>query len=178
MFAGFTPQVEVFLVLSALALFGTAAYFTRATPRRNAAALVATLVFSILNVLWDIAAYKATWWWYVVGNRMFAPLALYLAQDLVWGGALALVGWRIQRRLGALGLAIFVALLSVIGGIRDSVEASVTRLLVFGPSPLARFMDVVCWATLLSVAQLTMRLVAGPATQDALTRKAERSGRD
>ncbi len=171
MLVGFTLQVESFLVLGASVLFGTAAYFTGATLRRNVGALATTLVVLILNVLWDVAAYKAHWWWYESGDRMFAPFALYLAQDLVWGGALALIGWRIQRRFGAQGLIVFLLLFSVTGGIRDSVEARVIRLLIFGPSPLVRLMDIICWATLLGVGQVVMRLVAGPAANDALTEK-------
>lgn len=55
MLAGFTPQIELFLVLGASALFGTAAYFTRATLCRNVAALAATPAILILNVLWVTA---------------------------------------------------------------------------------------------------------------------------
>ena len=170
MLAESTPYVELLLVLVALAVFGTTAYFTLATLRRIAAALTAALVISMLNVVWDIAAYKAHWWWYATGARMVAPLALYLAQDLVWGGALALIGWRIQRRFGVQRLIVFLILFSFVGGIRDLFEAGATRLLVFGPGLLVRLMDIVCWATLLGVAQVVMRLIAGPAANDPTTR--------
>ena len=167
---GFTPQFELWSTLVAIAIFGVAIYLARATRRRAAGALLAALVFTGLNVPWDWMAHEAGWWWYPGQAGSLAPLLVYLAQDLVWGGAFGLLGWRIERCFGSRSLAVFVLLLSVIGSVRDSVIASVTGIIAFGSGPLPRLADFACWATLLVSAQGAMRLVAGPSACDGLAK--------
>ena len=173
---GFTPQFQLWSTLAAAGLFGAAVYLTRAKRRRMAGALMATLIFTALNVLWDVAAHEAGWWSYPSQARPFLPLPVYFAQDLVWGGALGLVGWRIQRRFGLRGVAAFVLLLSVIAAVRDFAYASITKAIAFGPSPASPLAEFACWATLLAIAQATIRLVGGPSTRDGLARAREISG--
>lgn len=161
MVAGFTSQFQVWSILAAAGLFVATVYLTRASRRRVTGALVAALVFTALNVVWDVAAHKAGWWWYPSRSGALLPFPVYFAQDLVWGGAFWLVGWRIERRFGARAMAAYVPLLSAIGGLRDFLIAFVTKAIWFGPGPTSRLADFGCWFTLLAVAQIIMRLVAG-----------------
>lgn len=174
MLTHFTPQLQAYLMLCAVAIFAAAVYFTRATYRRGVAAFAAALVFTVFNILWDIAAYHAHWWWYPSLNRSFGPLSIYLAQNLVWGGAWGLLGWRIQRRFGLLGLILFIFFLSSVGNIRDFTIASATKLIMFGSGYVPRLADLVCWATLLAIAQITIRLIAGPSERDSLSARVAR----
>lgn len=167
---GIPPLFQLWATLAAVGLFGVAVYLTRATPLRIVGAFVATILFTGFNVLWDLLAHAAGWWWYPWQASRLVPLPVYFAQDLVWGGTFSLVGWRIQRRFGSLSLVVFLFLLSILGSIRDAVFSSLTKTIVFGPSPTSRLADFACWATLLASAQLTMRLVAGPVTGERLSR--------
>jgi hypothetical protein len=47
-------------------------------------------------------------------------------------------------------------------------------ILSFAPGPLPLLADALCWATLIPLALLVMRLVAGPASADRLRRSAGR----
>jgi hypothetical protein len=58
-----------------------------------------------------------------------------------------------------------------------SVRSPITwmsGILSFAPGPLPLLADALCWATLIPLALLVMRLVAGPASADRLRRSAGR----
>jgi hypothetical protein len=167
----FATKFQLWTMVAAAVLFSAAVYLTRARFRRAAGALIAFLAFSLLNMLWDRVANQSNWWEYPLQAGPLAPVATYLASDLVWGGVFGLVGWRIQRRFGSLVLAAFIFLLSVAGTVRDHLIASRTQVIVFGPAPFSTIADFACWATLLVIAQLIMRAVSGPATADGLARR-------
>ena len=167
MLTGFTPLFQLWSTLAAASLFGAAVFLTRAKRRKTIAALMATLIFTVLNVVWDVAAHKAGWWSYPSQSRPFLPLPVYFAQDLVWGGAFGLIGWRIQRRFGSYGLAAYVL---VISALRDFTIASRTKAISFGAGRAPVFADFACWLSLLLIAQVTIRLVGGPSTCEGLAR--------
>jgi hypothetical protein len=161
-----TEQFQAWGVLVATGIFSATIYLTRARYRRSMGALLAALVMSVLNVFWDIAAHQFGWWTYPSQDRAFAPVAVYLAQNLVWGGAFGLVGWRIHRRFGAGALFAFVALLSGIGAVRDWLVSWRTHVILFGPGSVPVLADFACWATLLTTTQITIRVVSGPPARD------------
>jgi hypothetical protein len=145
-------------------------WFTRPRLRRLVGALVGGLVFLALNVACDIIAYYAGWWHYPFTEESHAPWLFYLGAGLLYGTAVALIGWRINRRFKVRGLLIFLLLLSMFGAIRDFAYASVTNLLVFGYGIVPIITDWSAWATLFLMTQLVMRLIAGPANTDQLAR--------
>lgn len=128
-----TGWFQVWAVLIATGIFSVTVYLTRASRRRSKGALLAALVMSALNIFWDVGAHQFGWWTYPSQGRGFAPIAVYLAQDLVWGAAFGLVGWRLHRRFGAGALVAFIALLSTIGATRDLFISSRTQIIVFVP---------------------------------------------
>ena len=170
----FTRDFQVWGVLVATGIFSTTVFLTRANRRRSSGALLGALVMSALNIFWDIGAHRCGWWTYPSQGRSFAPIPVYLAQDLVWGGAFGLVGWRVHRRFGAGAIVAFIALLSILGALRDRFISSRTHMIVFGPGPLPLVGDFSCWLTLLAATQITIRLVAGPPAADGLARTTER----
>jgi hypothetical protein len=74
------------------------------------------------------------------------------------GSGGALIGWRIQRRFGLGELLIFVALLSILGSVRDVAYAAFTHLFTFGTGIVPILADWSAWATLYLVAQLIYAL--------------------
>ncbi len=166
----FTPWLQFWFTLAAVGLFGATIYLTRVKRLRTAGALAATLIVTGFNVLWDLVAHASGWWLYPSEARPILPLPIYFAQNLVWGGAFGLVGWRIQRRFGLGGLVVYISLLTALGALRDFTWASNTKAISFGTGPAPRLADLTCWASLLVIAQITIRLVAGPSTHDGLAR--------
>ncbi len=166
MAAGFTPEFQLWSTLAAVGLFAAAVYLTRAKPRRITASLIGTLLFTAGNVLWDVAAHKAGWWSYPTQAGSVLPFPVYFAQDLVWSGGFGLLGWRIERRFGLRAVAAYLLLLVAVAVCRDFAWAFVTKAISFGSGPAPILADCVCWASLLSVAQVTMRLISGSSTHD------------
>jgi hypothetical protein len=150
-------------------------WFTRPGLRRLAGALTGGLVFSALNVACDIIGYYAGWWHYLFTEDTHAPWLVYAGAGSFYGVAVALIGWRINRRFKVRGLIIFLFLLSMFGAIRDFAYASLTHLLAFGHGIVPIIADWSAWATLFLVTQLVMRSIAGPANTDQLARSKKKA---
>lgn len=134
-------------------------YATRPSrPVVVGAALAGALVV-LLNIVCDVVAFALGFWHYPFTTHAYAPLWAYIAQDTVWGMAVAMIGWRVQQRFGVKGLVLFVVALSGAGAGRDFAYATVTHVIVFGPGTAPIAADWVCWLILLSIAQLTRCVV-------------------
>ena len=79
-------------------LFALSAYFTRATPRRIAGALVGAVAYAALNIVWDRFAAARGWWVFPFAPTWVETIPLYIPAGLVASGAFGLIGWRIIRR--------------------------------------------------------------------------------
>lgn len=162
-------------------LFLASAYFTRASRRRIVGALAGAMAYAALTYLWDLVAAVAGWWHYpfdpTITGRM---LALYVPAGLVAGGAFGLVGWRSTRRFGWQGLAVFLLGWGLWGAVHDIGGSAVfasSQLMVFASGLTPVVADFLNYASCGAVAQLAIRLVAGPADPDLLRRtKAETAG--
>jgi hypothetical protein len=163
-------QFTIFSLIAAPLLFALFAYFTRATPRRMAGALVGGLGFGAANLAWDVVAYSAGWWHYPFTTAPYASLPLYLADGLFYGSAVGLLGWRVNRRFGVRGLLVFLALFTLYGMVRDFGGAAATHhaYILFGVGVLPVLADGASWLIDQALAQGLMRLVAGPAAADPL----------
>jgi hypothetical protein len=97
------------------------------------------------------------------------PLLVYVGQALEFVGCIALVGWRVQRRFGARGVAVLAAVVCTLGAVRDfSVAAALPQMMHIGPLPGSLIADVVAWGVVATVALGVMRIVSGPARADPL----------
>jgi hypothetical protein len=77
-----------------------------------------------------------------------------------------------MRRFGWRGEVVFLAAVMVLGTLRDYLEAEkALGLIALAPGVATVLVDAVCWAGLTALAQAVMRLVAGPAAADRLTRR-------
>ena len=165
-----TQQVLLFTGLYLIALVAVT-YFTRATVRRVVGALVGGAAASLM-ALRVIALCEALGWWRVP----FAPTPYFLTV-LYLGLAIScspiyLVTWRLARRFGWRGLAVFVGIVAVVGPPRDYLYAATfPRWMVFSPGIAPILADSAAYVGIVVVGHAVMRFVAGPARADRLARK-------
>jgi hypothetical protein len=83
-----------------------------------------------------------------------------------------LIGWRVIRRFGGRGLAVFLGILAVVGTLRDYLIAGrLMGLVEFAPGVVLAIIDGFLWAGLTALAIAVMRAVGGPASEDRLARR-------
>ena len=86
------------------------------------------------------------------------------------GTMLALISWRVTRRFGGRGQLTFIGIMSIEGPLRDHIGAAANGLIVFAPGVIPLIGHAVIWAVSVVAMQAVMRLVAGAARSDRLTR--------
>jgi hypothetical protein len=153
----------------ALAL-AAAVYFTRAGMRRMAGALAGGLAV-VLSLPFVLMIAEAQNWWTCPFLKNPNTWPLVFAGGIVSYAWVALVDWRIERRFGWRGTAVFLAAVSIIGPPRDyAFAARYPDLMIFGPgfSPIAGNAAAYLFTMVLML--LVMRLISGPATADRLAR--------
>jgi hypothetical protein len=146
-------------------------YFTRATVRRVLGAFVGGAVAGLLG-LGAIAFCERMGWWQV----LFASTA-YIMTIFYLGLAISLtpiylVTWRLARRFGWRGLAVFTLIVTIIGAPRDYFIASLfPKWMVFAPGVAPILADAGTYAGIVVLGHVAMRLVAGAASHDRLARQ-------
>jgi hypothetical protein len=110
-------------------------------------------------------------WRYPSVEEPYGPVVLYPLVVVVFA-MLNLIGWRIMRRFGWRGWVTFVAILTMLGALRDFLVAEqALGIIVFAPGIATVLVDAAIWIVTVALAQVVMRLVAGPAGADRLTRR-------
>ena len=166
----FTTRFRVVYLTATLAVFCVVALLTRAGARRLAGAVCSVLVFTAISEPIDsLGARWGLWSYPSCVNPPHPPLAVYLGQAFVFVGTIALRGWRVQRRFGTRGVVWLTAIVCSVGLVRDlSVAAVLPNVIRFGAMPISAFADVVAWAIVVVVPLSVTRVLAGPASADAL----------
>jgi len=167
-----TPQ---FMLIAAsgiyLVVLMVIAYLTRATRKRTIGALSGGVAVAVVGVVIEGLAHARGWWRYPFNDTAYGPPLIYPVVVLLFA-ALALVSWRVTRRFGWRGQAVFLSAVTVLGTVRDyRIAAWFPQLIVFAPGIGTVLVDAACWAGLVALAQIVMRLVSGPVTGDALARR-------
>jgi hypothetical protein len=145
-------------------------YFTRATALRIVGALVGAVAAGLV-AMGAIGLGEAFGWWRVslASTLYFLPL-IYLSLSSLT--PIYLVTWRLVRRFGWRGLAAFIGIVAVIGPPRDYlIAAKYPQWMVFAPGIAPILADAATYAVLVFVGHEVMRLIAGPAHADRLTRQ-------
>lgn len=138
--------------------------FTRPSIRRLIGGLLGGCAFAVFHVAWDTVAHYTGWWRYPFTTEAHAPF-LWYAGSVFWGASTALIGWRVQRRFGMRGLFLFLVIIGVLGAVNDFTSVAVTQasnLIIFGAGVVPVLADIACSGSNALVAQVAMRLVAGP----------------
>ncbi len=164
------PTILVLGIVATTIMLAVVAFLARATPRRMVGALLGAMPLVPLVMFYDAIAAQLGWWRYPSVTTGNAPLAWYIAAALWYGAALGLVGWRVIRRFGARGLAVFLALFALFGVARDYLYSVTTGLIVFGPGLLPLIADLFAYASGAAVVQLLMYWIVGPPQSDPLAR--------
>ena len=146
-------------------------YFTRATVRRVLGALVGGAAAALFG-MGAIALSETIGWWRL--PFAWPPLILVL---LYLGLAISLtpiylVIWRLSRRFGWRGPAVFIGIVAVIGPPRDYLIAALfPQWIVFAPGVAPILAVSAAYVGMVAVGHVMMRRVAGPARGDQLARR-------
>ena len=166
-----TKQQIILFTWGYLVVLVAVIYFTRANARRVIGAMAGGAAAGLLGV-GAIALCEALGWWRVP----FAPTPSFLMLFYV-GLAISLtpiypVTWRLARRFGWRGLAVFIGIVTVIGPPRDYLYATLfPKWMVFAPGVAPIVADGATYAGLVVVGHVVMRLIAGRASEDHLARQ-------
>jgi hypothetical protein len=163
---------SLLIVATGIYAVGLAAtiYFTRATPRRVVGALAGGAAVAVVGVGIELLAHQVGLWRYPGVATPYGPPLMYPLVVLIWT-ALALIGWRVTRRFGWRGQAVYLLALAVVGTLRDYLVAQrAMGLIEIAPGVVPMLVDAALWAGLTGLAQAVMRPIAGPAAGDPLAR--------
>jgi hypothetical protein len=122
-----------------------------------------------------IALFEALGWWrFTFSWTPYFLLLLYL--DFVISGApILLITWRLARRFGWQGLAVFFGALAIIGPPRDYwALAKFPEWGTYAPGAAPAVAIAATYFTMVAFGHAAMRLVAGPAGDDRLARWRQR----
>jgi hypothetical protein len=154
-----------------LAAIAATIYFTQATTRRVLGAFVGGLAVAVVGFAVEVVCQALGFWRYPSVDTGYGPLFMYLLLVLAWA-VLSLIGWRVMRRFGWRGEVVFLAVVAVQGTFRDYIEAEqALGVIVIAPGSGTLLLDAFLWGGLTALAQGVMRLVAGPAAADPLSRR-------
>jgi hypothetical protein len=165
-----TRQQIILWACAYLIELGAVVYFTRATARRVMGALVGGAAAGLLG-LGAIALCEALGWWRVpfASTPYFLPL-FYLGLSISLT-PIYLVTWRLARRFGWRGLAVFIGIVTAIGPPRDYLIAVMfPKWMVFAPGVAPILADGATYAGMVLLGHAVMRLIAGNSSEDQLAR--------
>jgi hypothetical protein len=165
-----TRQMLLIIGLYAVALV-LVIYFTRAKARRVVGALAGGAAAALL-ALGAIALSETLGWWQIpFASTPYFALIFYIGVGITCS-PIYLVTWRLARRFGWRGLAVFVSIVGIIGPPRDYLYAATfPQWMVFAPGFAPIVADGVTYIGIVLLGHAVMRLVAGPARIDRLARQ-------
>jgi len=153
-----------------LVLLFAVIYFARASGRRVGGA-VAGGAAAGLYAMGAIALSEKLDWWQIPFEPTAYFVPLFYAGLSITLMPIYLVTWRVARRFGWRGLAVFICIVGVIGPLRDYMYAAMfPKWMVFAPGVAPILADSVAYIGIIVVGHAVMRLVAGPAGKDSLAR--------
>jgi hypothetical protein len=164
-----TTQQLIIVACAYLVVSVVVVYFTRATSRRIVGAVVGGAAAGCFG-MGAIVAGNACGVWRVPifwTPPYFLPL-FYLALSISVT-PIYLVTWRLARRFGWRGLAVFVGIAAIIGPPRDYLYAlKFPQWMVFAPGIAPILADSSAYIGIVIIGHAVMRLIAGPSPEDRL----------
>ena len=139
--------------------FVIVAYFTRATLRRISGALAGGAIVGVMGMGMIILGERVGWW---KMSLLSGPVLLYTGLAISVS-PIYLVTWRIARRFGWRGLAVFAGIATIIGPPRDCfIAAKFPEWMVFSAGVAPILADAAAYAGIVLLGHAVMRLVSGP----------------
>ena len=146
-------------------------YFTRATSRRVVGAFAGGAAVGCFG-MGAIVLGNALGFWSVpiFWTPTFLPL-FYLGL-VISVTPIYLVTWRLARRFGWRGLAVFIGIVAIIGPPRDYLFAKTfPAWMVFAPGIAPILADAATYVGIVALGHAVMRMIAGPPSEDRLARR-------
>jgi hypothetical protein len=110
------------------------------------ASLLGGLVMALLNMLGDIIAYYAGWWYYNLnGLLLHLPLPFYITPLLIYGSIVYMLIWRFRAGRGRWFALLLLLGVPIFGFLRDILGALSQSSYTTWKSPLAGPFTVVMW---------------------------------
>lgn len=114
---------------------------------------------------------EALGWWHIPFEPAFYFVPLFYVCVSITLMPIYLVTWRLARRFGWRGLAVFVGIVGVIGPPRDYfIAAAFPQWMVFAPGIAPILADCVTYVGIVLLGHAVMALIGGPAGEDQLVR--------
>jgi hypothetical protein len=165
-----TLQLHLFNGLY-LTLLVVVAFLTRATARRIAGALAGGAAFGVVG-LGIIAVGEKVGWWHMAITWEPYFLTLMFLGFVVSCAPVYLLTWRVARRFGWRGLAVFTVVAAVIGPPRDEwYMARFPEWGSYGPGIAPVLAIAATYAIMVLLGHSMTCLVAGPARGSRLARR-------
>jgi hypothetical protein len=143
-------------------------YFTRATLRRILGAFAGAVVVECFGIGAILVGNALRLWRVPIFWTPFF-LTLFYVGICVSAAPVYLVTWRLARRFGWRGLAVFIGIVTIIGPPRDYLFAYVfPAWMVFAPGIAPIVADAAAYFGIVAIGHAVMRLVAGPSRADRL----------
>jgi hypothetical protein len=156
-----TQQLHLFNGLYFLILL-VVAILTRATARRVAGALLGAAAMGLVALVIVALGERIGWWHFAIPWEPYFLTLLWIG--VVPCGYIFLITWRIARRFGGRGLAVFAVVAAVIGPIRDyRLIAQFPEWGGYAPGVSPVFAIAATYVLMGVVGHGMMRMVAGPA---------------
>ena len=164
-----TQQLHLFNGIYLVVLV-VVAVLTRATARRIAGALAGGGAAGVVALGIIALGEEVGWWHMAITWKPYFLTVLWI--DFALGAFIFLITWRITRRFGWRGLAVFVAAAAVIGPPRDyQYMARFPEWGAYAPGFAPVLAVSATYVVLGILGHGVMRLVAGPAREDRLARR-------
>jgi hypothetical protein len=110
------------------------------------ASLLGGLAMGAINILFDLAAYYAHWWHYIInGLVLHLPLPFYASPILVYGGIAYLLIWRFRHGRGRWFALLLLFGVPLFRAALDIFDALTAQSYVHFDSVLAAPIDVIMW---------------------------------
>ena len=146
-------------------------YFTRPTSRRVVGALAGGAAVGFFG-LGAIVLGNGMGWWHVPIHWTPSFLSLFYLGFVISVSPIYLVTWRLARRFGWRGLAVFTCIVAIIGPPRDYLfAATFPAWMVFAPGAAPILADALTYIGIVVVGHAVMRSMAGPPHEDRLARR-------
>jgi len=125
----------------------------------------------VLLGLGAIALSENLGWWHIPFASTSSFLPLFYVGLAISLTPIYLVTWRLARRFGWCGLAVFIGIVAVIGPPRDYLIASTfPKWMVFAPGVIPILADAATYVGMVALGHAVMSFTAGPASGDQLAR--------
>ena len=163
-----TPREIIIVTCAYLVALVAVIYFTRATARRVVGALGGGAAVGFMGMGAIILGNTLGLWWVPI---FWTPyfLALFYLGLSISVTPIYLVTWRLARRFGWRGLAVFICIVAIIGPPRDYLYAAkYPAWMVFAPGMAPILADGATYVGIVVLGHAVMRLIAGPSRADRL----------